>query len=151
MTPAEYERANQQGAGDEVAETTSRTSAERSTPRSTRDDPPFDQLIAIHRGARRGFLVYAVLLAIVGAALLVAGLAGKIPWLIALVTGVIALVVAIFPYRQSIERRERIEGLQVLAEEWRDIVARSADPVGARERFMGLLERLYAPEKRMGA
>ena len=55
------------------------------------------------------------------------------------------------PYRQSIERRERIEGLQVLAEEWRDIVARSADPVGARERFMGLLERLYAPEKRMGA
>ena len=104
----------------------------------------FERMIAVHRGASRGYRLYAAGLALAGAILVILAFAGSLPWLPALVTGVIALAVAIIPARHVIERRERIEGLEVLREEWRDLSKDSKNGDENHQRFFALLHKLYA-------
>ena len=120
------------------------TDSEKSGADDGPEEPAFDQLMALHRGAGRGMMIYAALLVVGGIALVVLAVTGAIPWLVGLVTGVIAMAVAVFPYRESVERRERVEGMGVLADEWGDLDKRGDLDDQARRQFAGLLGRLYS-------
>ncbi|MEZ5826583.1 MAG: hypothetical protein R3C97_18195 [Geminicoccaceae bacterium] len=89
-------------------------------------------MIGAHRSAGRNMTLYCAFLVVAGVVLVVLGWTGTIPWLIGLITGVVAIAVAIFPYREALERRERVEGLQVLGEEWREM--NRGRPAAERER-----------------
>lgn len=104
---------------------------------------PFDNMIAVHRGALRQYRVAAVLLLVAGLLLILLGLIGMLPLVPALVVGVVMAAVSVFPYRDGVERQERIDGLQVLHDEWRELEGASAEPEQERERFLGLLWKLY--------
>ncbi len=104
---------------------------------------PFDSLMATHRGARRRMQLVFWTLLVVGLALAGLGLAGVLPRLPVVVVGVVTAAVAVFPYREMVERDERIEGLQVLQEEWRGLAAGSATPEQDTDRFIELLWKLY--------
>ncbi len=104
---------------------------------------PFDELMATHRGARRQLQLATWALLLVGGALVVMALAGWLPPLPAMVVGVVGAAVAVFPYREMVERDERIEGLQVLRDEWRELAGASASPQQDTERFVELLWKLY--------
>ncbi len=104
---------------------------------------PFDGMIAVHRGALRQYRVAAVLLFVAGLLLILLGLVGVLPLVLALVVGVVTAAVSVFPYRDGVERQERIDGLQVLHDEWRGLEGASAEPEQERERFLGLLWKLY--------
>ena len=100
--------------------------------------PNFADMIARHRqgiGFARGL---AIGLALVGLALVAFATAAppglRLP---ALVVGALALALCILPLREAQERRERIEGLEVLADEWS-----TAGPA-ERDRLVALLTRLY--------
>lgn len=98
-----------------------------------------EMAIARHESAKRGYLVYGALLIGAGAVLLVLGL-GLLsfwPWG---ATGVAALAVSVFAFRNVVERRERIEGLEVLREEWQDMPAKEESEA---LRFLDLIKKLY--------
>lgn len=104
--------------------------------------PPFDGLVAVHREAVRFHGMLLVLLVILGllslaGAALVSGPA--VYPLFAL--GVFLLALAAVPSREIAERRDRIEGLGVLREEWDELVA-TVGPEGAA-RLRRLFDRLY--------
>lgn len=107
-------------------------------------DLEFDRMAAVHRGAKRTFGLYAALLVLIGIALIVGAVTGHVSWLIGLVTGAMAIAVAIIPIRQVIERSERIEGLTVLEDEWRELVSLGDAAASEREQFLALMRRLYA-------
>jgi peptidoglycan/LPS O-acetylase OafA/YrhL len=100
--------------------------------------PPFASMIARHRGGMDFNRRLALGLGLGGLGLLLLAFAGspalRLP---VLVMGALALALAVLPLRAVQERRERIEGLEVLAEEWR-----TAGPA-ERDRLTGLLARLY--------
>lgn len=104
---------------------------------------PFDSLMATHRGVRRRMQLVFWTLLVVGLGLAGLGLAGVLPRLPLVVVGVVTAAVAVFPYREMVERDERIEGLQVLQEEWRGLAAGSATPEQDTDRFIELLWKLY--------
>lgn len=104
---------------------------------------PFDSLMATHRGARRRLQLALVALLLIGVGLVALALLGALPRLPALVVGVVTVAVAVFPYREMVERDERIEGLQVLREEWRGLASTSASPRQDTDRFIELLWKLY--------
>ena len=136
--------ANATGPGARVP---SRTSG----PSTGRDEaPPFEAMVETHRRAGRGMTLYWMFLVAGGIALVVLGWIDVIPWLVGLITGIVAIAVAIFPWREAVERRERVEGLQVLGEEWREMIREPN--IGERERqgFAGLLWRLYSSDKSVG-
>ncbi len=100
-------------------------------------------MIAVHRGALRQYRLAAVLLLVMGLLLILLGLIGILPQVLALVVGVVMAAVSVFPYRDGVERQERIDGLQVLHDEWRELEGASTEPEQDRERFLGLLWKLY--------
>jgi hypothetical protein len=104
---------------------------------------PFDSLMASHRGARRRLQLAMWALLVVGIGLVALGLAGMLPQLPALIVGVVTAAVAVFPYREMVERDERIEGLVVLQDEWRALAQASATPQQDTDRFIELLWKLY--------
>lgn len=104
---------------------------------------PFDSLMATHRGARRRLQLAMWTLLVVGIGLVALGLLGALPQLPALVVGVVTAAVAVFPYREMVERDERVDGLQVLQDEWRNLASASATPRQDTDRFVELLWKLY--------
>lgn len=104
---------------------------------------PFDSLMALHRGARRRLQLATWALLVVGSGLVALALLGVLPQLTALVVGIVTVAVAVFPYREMVERAERIDGLQVLREEWRGLAGASATPQQDTDRFIELLWKLY--------
>jgi len=104
---------------------------------------PFDTLLAAHRGARRQLQLYLWALVVVGLGLVGLGLFGALPQLPALVVGIVTLAVAVFPYREMVERDERIEGLHVLHDEWRELMTTTVTPEQDSDRFAELLWKLY--------
>jgi len=104
---------------------------------------PLDSLMATHRGALRQFRLAVWLLLAIGAAVVGLGLLAYVPLLPAVVVGVVTLAVAVFPYREAVERSERIEGLQVLQDEWRELERSSTTPEQDADRFIELLWKLY--------
>jgi hypothetical protein len=104
---------------------------------------PFDSLMATHRGARRKLQLYYWALLVVGLGLVLLGLFSILPQLLALVLGIVTAAVAVFPYREMVERDERIEGLHVLHDEWRELSTTSATPEQDNDRFIELLWKLY--------
>jgi hypothetical protein len=104
---------------------------------------PFDSLMAMHRGARRKLQLYLWALLVVGLGLVLLGLFAVLPQLPALVVGVVTVAVAVFPYREMVERDERIDGLHVLHDEWRELSTSSTTPEQDSDRFVELLWKLY--------
>ena len=104
---------------------------------------PFDSLMATHRGARRRLQLAMWALLVLGIIVIGLGLLGALPRLPAMVVGIVTAAVAVFPYREMVERDERIDGLQVLQEEWRTLAAESATPQQDTDRFIELLWKLY--------
>ncbi len=104
---------------------------------------PFDSLMATHRGARRKLQLYFWALLLVGIGLVLLGLFAVLPLLPALVVGIVTAAVAVFPYREMVERDERIEGLHVLHDEWSELQTTSDDAERESDRFIELLWKLY--------
>lgn len=104
---------------------------------------PFDSFMATHRGARRKLQLYLFALLAVGIGLVLLGVFAVLPQLPALVVGIVTAAVAVFPYREMVERDERIEGLHVLHDEWRELSSSSATPEQDNDRFIELLWKLY--------
>ena len=104
---------------------------------------PFESLMATHRGARRQLQLAMWAFLVLGIGLVALGLLGALPQLPALVVGVVTTAVAVFPYREMVERDERIDGLQVLLDEWRNLASASATPRQDTDRFVELLWKLY--------
>ncbi len=105
--------------------------------------PEFGSLIAIHESARSGYRLYLACLIIAGVLLVGLALGGKVPLLFGLCAGVIALAVAIFPWRQATERSERISGLEVLREEWAELERDTRSVPADHDRLLELLWKLY--------
>ena len=108
-----------------------------------RDLVPFDSLMAFHRGARRKLQLCLWALLVIGTGLVLLGLVGALPQAPALVVGIVTLAVAVFPYRDMVERDERIEGLHVLHDEWRELMSTTTTPEQDSDRFIELLWKLY--------
>jgi len=115
----------------------------RSEPGAGAERLDLEPLKAVHRGAMRSNLVFAVALAAAGVAVLLLGIAGSLDWLLALIVGVMVLTLALFPLQQTIENRERVEGLEVLSEEWKEMTGRGEATSANRDRFLELLAKLY--------
>jgi hypothetical protein len=64
-----------------------------------------------------------------------------VPPLLPLVTGPLLAALAALPWAQTIEQRERAQGLAVLEEEWRTLAADGQDQ--ARQELLALIARLY--------
>jgi len=121
------------------------------TPSGARDDsPPFDRLIAVHRRNGRGMVAYGILLLLAGVAFIVMGWNGTLPWMVGLITGIMTFFVAIFPYREALERDERMEGLQILSDEWHELTRGRSPTTQEKDQFGGLLHRLYSSDKSVG-
>ena len=88
------------------------------TASTSQDQIVFERMEAIHRGAKRGYWVYATLLILLGLAIVLSGVFGWLAWLPAVLVGIVTLAVAVLPLRDALERGERIEGLGILRDEW---------------------------------
>ncbi|MCB1884397.1 MAG: hypothetical protein KDG89_10455 [Geminicoccaceae bacterium] len=97
-----------------------------------------EMAIARHDGAKRGHLLYG--LALVAAGLVLLALAYPFGFWPLGAVGVAAVAVSVFAFRGVVERKERVEGLEVLREEWHDL--RAGDDADAA-RFAGLVKQLY--------
>lgn len=104
---------------------------------------PFDSLMAAHRGARRRNQLLFWGLSVGGLAILGLGLLGVLPQVGAVIVGLVTAAVAVFPHCEMAERDERIEGLQVLQDEWREAASSSGTPGQDADRFIELLWKLY--------
>ena len=104
---------------------------------------PFESMMAVHRGNARQHRVAAVLLLVVGLVVVALGLLGILPPAPAVLIGAVTAAVSVFPYREEVEREERIEGLRVLEDEWRELTGANAPSEQEREQFLGLLWKLY--------
>jgi hypothetical protein len=81
-----------------------------------------------------------VLLLLVGLAAAAWGLASGRPLaLSAAAPGLVAAALAALLWREAVERRDRVGGLEVLEQEWQEP---ELDPT-ARERLLALLERMF--------
>ena len=100
-----------------------------------------EQLKAVHRGALRGYWLYAALLVIAGVVLLALAILGVVPTLMGILPGAMAIAVSVIPIRQATERQERMLGLDVLGDDWREI--QSGNESGTQEQFLALMRRLY--------
>lgn len=99
---------------------------------------------ARHARSMRAYGLAAAVLVAVGLALAVLG------WLLperhgfALITvGVLACGLAVLPALEALERRERVEGLSVLADEWAELERTGDDPEATRRELRLFLRRLY--------
>lgn len=107
-----------------------------------RERPPFDSLMGIHRRAAGFYRLLAGLLIVGGLALLAVAplLDGPAAYPPAAL-GVFLVSLAAIPWREVVERRDRIQGLGVLRDEWDQLAGQPGD--GAPDRLRALLTELY--------
>ncbi len=93
--------------------------------------------MTLQRGAWRGYAVAAALLLLLGLAAAAWGLASGHPLALSpAAPGLMAAALAALLWREAIERRDRLGGLEVLQQEWDDPAREAAD----RERLLALVE-----------
>jgi hypothetical protein len=104
--------------------------------------PDFPAMRQLHARARQGYRNAAAALLAGGLLLAATGIwrEGALH-LVLLVPGLVAASLAVLPLAAMVERRERIEGLAFLEEEWRSLAAAGADE--ARAELAALVGRLY--------
>jgi hypothetical protein len=101
----------------------------------------FERLAARQRGGWRRYGLAAALLLACGVAAALAGvMAGGIARLPLTVGGALAASLAVLPWREAIERRDRADGLEVLGEEW---AALSPDDERGRRRLLVLAGAMF--------
>ncbi len=104
--------------------------------------------MTLQRGAWRRYAVAAALLLLLGLAAAAWGLASTHPLALSpAAPGLMAAALAALLWREAIERRDRLGGLEVLQQEWDDPVLEAAD----RERLLALVERMFARPPAQGA
>lgn len=102
-----------------------------------------DRMQRAHGSRRRLILTAGWLLLVIGGVLAICGYLledGLGLWLT--MTGASASAVSIFPFLAGIERRERIAGLDALAEAWAETNPTTAG-AGRRLDLLGVVQRLY--------
>ncbi len=104
---------------------------------------PFDSLMAMHRGVRRRNQLFLWALLVAGLCSAALGFLGALPQVAAVVVGLVSAALAVFPHCEMVERDERIEGLQVLQDQWREAALSSDAPQHDADRFIELLWKLY--------
>src|SRR3954471_15054852 len=101
----------------------------------------FERLAARQRGGWRRYGLAAVLLLIGGVVGVLAGLVtdgmARLPLIVG---GSLAASLAVLPWREAAERRDRADGLEVLGEEW---AALSPDDEGGRRRLLVLAGAMF--------
>ena len=96
--------------------------------------------MALARGGWRRYALATVLLLLLGLAAAAWGLASGRPLaLSAAAPGLLAVALAALLWREAVERRDRVGGLEVLQQEWQEP---ELDPT-ARERLLALIERMF--------
>ena len=104
--------------------------------------PDFERLMALQRGAWRRYALAAALLLLLGLAATVWGLASGRPLpLSPAAPGLMAAALAALLWREAVERRDRLGGLEVLEQEWNGPA--QAEPA-QRERLLTLIGRMFA-------
>lgn len=103
--------------------------------------PDFAWMMARHAKAARGYRLALTGMVIVGLAVAALGLVSPTLREPLLAAGLMLAALAVVPFKEMRERRERIEGLEVLQEEWADLAAR--DNAVERHEFFQLIARLY--------
>ncbi len=122
------------------------TSERRNGTRSGRDLYGFLPVIRIHARARRFYLLFGLLLAAAGTALLVLGYLGDAPVRTSLLpAGAFTLVLSLLPFVEAAEQGERARGLEALAGDWERVRNASGTGPQGPSRAARLLERLYDP------
>ena len=102
--------------------------------------PDFERLVALARGGWRRYALATVLLPLLGLAAAAWGLASGQPLaLSAAAPGLLAVALAALLWREAVERRDRVGGLEVLQQEWQEP---ELDPT-ARKRLLALIERMF--------
>lgn len=101
----------------------------------------FERLAARQRGGWRRYALAAVLLLVGGIAAALAGLVTDgVARLPLIVGGALAASLAVLPWREAVERRDRADGLEVLGEEW---AALSPDDERGRRRLLVLAGAMF--------
>lgn len=104
--------------------------------------------MASQRGAWRRYVVAAALLLLLGLAAAAWGLASGQPLALSpAAPGLMAAGSAALLWREAIERRDRLGGLEVLQQEWADPALGAAD----RDQLLALVERMFAGAPTQGA
>ena len=98
--------------------------------------------MALARGGWRRYALAAVLLVLLGLAAAAWGLASGRPLaLSAAAPGLMAVALATLLWREAVERRDRVGGLEVLEQEWQEPEL-EPDPT-ERRRLLALIERMF--------
>jgi hypothetical protein len=101
----------------------------------------FERLAARQRGGWRRYGLAAALLLVSGIAAAFVGLvADGVTRLPLIVGGLLAASLAVLPWREAVERRDRADGLEVLGEEW---VALAPDDERGRRRLLVLARAMF--------
>ena len=88
--------------------------------------PNFEGLALRHAASARFSRVVAIVLIAVGVAISVGALITGQGWSVA-AAGLVVAATAIFPFKDHLDHRDRILGLDVLADEWEEVTAMHAD------------------------
>lgn len=104
----------------------------------------FRKMAADHRSGKRRFGLYGAILLGIGFILFLLGALTSLPtfWLVAI--GIITMAVSAFAFDQAFEHRERLDGLQVLREEWIQMRRQAPDDAELDPRFTRFLTSLYS-------
>jgi hypothetical protein len=106
--------------------------------------PDLGRFMTAHREAAARARLVAIALAALGVLLLLLGLAPLgLPAWVFLLAGLVVAACAAFPAREYLEHRDRISGLEVLQDEWRELQASGAADPAEVERLRVLVARLY--------
>jgi hypothetical protein len=111
----------------------------------------FERLAARQRGGWRRYGLAAAVLLVGGVVVALAGVVTEgVARLPLIAGGVLAAALAVLPWREALERRDRADGLEVLGEEW---AALAPDDEGGRRRLLALALAMFgrAPAARVEA
>ena len=103
--------------------------------------PDFAWMMVRHGKARDGYRRAFVAMLAGGLGLTALALLAPTAQGLLLTTGLLLAALAVVPLKEMLERGERIEGLEVLQEEWRDLAART--DLAGRDQLLQLIARLY--------
>ena len=103
--------------------------------------PDFAWMMARHAKAAQGYRLALIGIVVMGLGVAALGLVSPTMREPLVAAGLMLTALAVVPFKEMRERRERIEGLQVLQEEWADLAAR--DNAVERHEFFQLIARLY--------
>lgn len=113
------------------------------------DEAMFRALQNQHRDALPYYRTLLILCLAIGLAGIIAAFVVPAGWQpLCLIPGVIAVAIAIFPWLSLQERQERIDGLNVLADEWQDVEAAGDDRPHAKDGLISLLWSIYGSNQR---